>query len=171
MLPRPWIVRGVDIEPLCKGVLVEMARRSSMKLEPADHDESLAFLLGEVVVLDRKYDAGRAGIVFAPWLYQRLRWAIVDHWRSFYGRQGQHRLPDSSAEAHWEHDHGELRRDRLEQIVGEVAGDRGDHGASDLCRVLSRRHREVDEAKRAMGLAVPRGAKGRDPRPARAAGA
>jgi hypothetical protein len=28
MLPRAWIVRGVDIEPLCKGVLVECLRKT-----------------------------------------------------------------------------------------------------------------------------------------------
>ncbi|SRR6266496_3144756 len=96
MLPAVWTLRDVeDVEELCVGVLAEATRRLCRPLERCDLEESLAFLLGEVVVLDRVYDPARVGIVFRPWLYQRLRFRLVDHWRTTFGRHGEKRVPDN----------------------------------------------------------------------------
>src|SRR5438128_239597 len=52
MLPAVWAIDGVpDLELLCRGVLREQSAKSGVVLEPADFDEWLAFLLGEVHVL------------------------------------------------------------------------------------------------------------------------
>jgi hypothetical protein len=115
MLPRPWYVRGVDVEPLCRGVLKEMTRRHSKQLEPADFEESLGFLLGEVVVLDRRYDSTRGG-TFTGYLYDRLRFRLQDYWRSTDGRHGEKRV----------HPDGDLGPDRVGEAAGGDPADRTD---------------------------------------------
>ena len=94
MLPRIWSVRDVvDVEMLCRGALAEQLRRTNVDPSPADYDEALAYLLGEVVVLEQRFEE-RPGIQFRPWLYSMLRRRVIDYWRSWYGRNGQHRIPD-----------------------------------------------------------------------------
>jgi hypothetical protein len=114
MLRTVWTIRdehGVvlveDVEALCRGVLRKRAganyeRRAdrtpaAVRLEPIDWRDSLAFLLGEVVILERQYDPTRAGIVFRAWLFQQLQWRLIDEWRRRFGRHGQHRVADTGA--------------------------------------------------------------------------
>lgn len=97
MLSRTWTLRDVeDVEMLCRGALAEMLRRCNLDLEPVDYDDTLAFLLGEVVTLERRFDAKVAekpGLIFRPWLFQQVKSRAVDYWRSWFGRQGQKRPP------------------------------------------------------------------------------
>jgi hypothetical protein len=93
--PSTARVLVADVEGLCRGALADAQRRGAVSrdLETGDWVEVLGFLFGEVIVLARRYDPGRRGIEFRPWLYERLRLRAVDATRWLYGRQGQHRVP------------------------------------------------------------------------------
>jgi hypothetical protein len=110
MLPRLWAVRDVaDVEMLCRGALAELLRRTNVTLEAVDYDATLAFMLGEVVVLEARFAEkikAKPGLIFRPWLYQQVTGKAIDHWRSWFGRQGQKRLPDTSAVSPTEDDDG-----------------------------------------------------------------
>lgn len=123
MLPDVWPLHDVaDVEALCRGVIAERTGDHGRRygLESCDFDEALAFLLGEVVVLERVYDFTRAGIQFRPWLYVRLGWKLIDFWRSFYGRHGEKRVFDERV-ADAEHDVGAdgWRVDPVDQVEDE----------------------------------------------------
>lgn len=106
-----------NTEGLCRGVLKELTRGLSEPVEDADWVDSLGFLLGETVVLAAKYPRGRPGFVFRAWLYQRLCWALIDHWRRTWGRHGEKRVAD-------------LRK--LEDVYRQAGVDDGDRPAARL---------------------------------------
>lgn len=87
-----------DVEGICRGVIDEMCSRLGVELEEVDWDDSLNALLAAAVVLHRSYDpAKRNGTgSFEGYLYDRLRFRLVDHWRSpaGFGRRGQFRVFD-----------------------------------------------------------------------------
>lgn len=91
-----WVLRDVDdVEALVLGVIRETVQSvGHERLLDADRDELHAALLEQVVVLDAAFDETRPGIVFRPWLYQRLRWAAIDFVRSWIGRRGEKRVVD-----------------------------------------------------------------------------
>lgn len=118
MLPEVWAIqapgpngRVEDVEALCAGALVEVCRRQGKTLAEIDGDDSLRFLLGEVVVLYGKYDpAKRHGSgSFAGYLYDRLRFRLIDYWRTRDGRNGEKRV--ISARGH-DIDNGDSELDR-----------------------------------------------------------
>lgn len=63
-------------------------------LSPADREELRDALFERVVILTCHYDPDRVGIVFRPWLYQRLRFAAIDALREWHGRNGHKRVVD-----------------------------------------------------------------------------
>lgn len=70
-----------DLEALCRGVL---KAGGGGQLERADFDEALDYLLESVFVVAQRFDETRRGIVFRPWLFQRLRWRLMDWFREEY---------------------------------------------------------------------------------------
>ena len=103
MLPTPWILSdGSSAEAICRGVLVAAIRGGSAPrdFQDADFAESLGFLLGETFVLIRQFDSGRGNARrLGAYLYDRLRYRLIDYWRSWYGRNGQKRVADLSFHA------------------------------------------------------------------------
>lgn len=80
-----------DVEKLCVAVLEEQIRRKPSSAFYVDRAESLGFLLGEADTLAAKWD-GRGTLI--GFLFDRLRYALMEHWRKwrrFYGigRNGQ----------------------------------------------------------------------------------
>lgn len=125
-----------NVEGLCRSILDRGARRLARRLEPADYEESLSFLLGEVVVLADKYDPERA-TSFGDFLHARLGFRLVDSWRRFYGSSGHKRVVDLGALERARRDAGveadgrtEQADDRLEACVEEIVV-----GYADLSRV------------------------------------
>lgn len=149
MLPTVWTLRDVaDVEALCRGVIAEVAGPQGLaRLEPCDYEDSLAFLLAEAVVLNERYDSTRVGIVFRPWLYQRLRWALVDEWRRTFGRHGEKRIPDTRLREQ------RLRDAGIDDPGGPGAGD-ADPGADRLDVALIPRpgDHEADRLAVILGL-------------------
>lgn len=90
--PAPWDPGVSDVEHLCRAVLVESLKRYHMPVSDQDFQDALAHLLGEVAVLHAGYVVA-PGRELGPFLYQRLRLRLIDHWRKWYGRDGRHRLP------------------------------------------------------------------------------
>jgi hypothetical protein len=133
MLAGVWALRDVsDVEALCRGVLGESLRRASVELEPADFDESLAFLLGQTVELERKFD-GRPGIKFRPWLYNELRRDLIDYWRSWYGRSGQKRVPEDDPNAPVGGDHTGIDPPDPHDDPGDSRLERSARSVTDNC--------------------------------------
>jgi len=103
MLPQVWNLTAGgqlarNVEGLCRGVLNAKIRNAGMRLEPCDYDESLAFLLGEAAIQADIFDPSRGcDLELEPWLYTRLTLRLIDHWRSFYGRNGAKRVPSQAA--------------------------------------------------------------------------
>jgi hypothetical protein len=64
------MVRGVLGSAIGRGRLPSLSER--------DYAEILGFLLGEVVVISKRYDPGRRGIEFRPWLYALLSLRVVE---------------------------------------------------------------------------------------------
>lgn len=130
-LAGPLVLHGVDVEPLCLGVLEEMIRRSAMRehLQHADREEALAFLLAECWVLSRKFDPARR-VPFRLYAYGTLRHRLVDFWRKWYGSAGQKRPlgPDARCD-----------RDRLEPSEPESTGDAASLGGVGLRWALGER--------------------------------
>ena len=124
-LPAVWRLEApgpngvvADVEALCVAVVEEYVERNAAPSQYVDRDLLLGFALGEAVVLHSKYDpAKRHGSgSFSGYLYDRLRFRLVDFVRSWYGRQGQHRLSS------FEHD-GDAGDARLGEPVAESAED------------------------------------------------
>lgn len=154
MLQSRWELRDVpDVERLCRAVIREQTGASHdrggdrgrgpngarpgngtrIRLELADHDEALAYLLGEVVTLERRYVHFEGGS-FRGYLFYRLRFAFKDWLRSFYGRHGQHRLiaPELAV------------RPRDLRVAGEPVDDSAADWADDLGGLYGGADRGVD---------------------------
>lgn len=175
MLPSPWAVtfRATgevvqDVESLARGVMG--VEGWPAYLEPADNDELLTHLLGEVIVAETKYTR-RDGIEARPWLFQRLRFRARD-WRDrFYGHNGQHR---TLAEIpNWTDDDGEHGHTHVDGqsgvgvgsfgSPGEAPGDRGDVGTDALRGLLEGGYRPLLREIETLGLGPPPGARGSTP--------
>src|SRR6266496_2122431 len=83
-----------DVEELVLGVLTEAVVKLREPLPPADFEEAMCALFERVIRLQRQYDPPSAGIEFRPFVFQRLRFATTDHFRSWCGRHGEKRVPD-----------------------------------------------------------------------------
>lgn len=162
MLPTVWAVRDVtDVESLCRGVIARQRAAAPQDFSPADFDETLGWLLGEVIVLEARFEQ-RPGIIFRPWLFQRLCWAVIDHWRSFYGRNGQHRVPPlppiEGDDDSWDVEQRDPMDDdrsgasRLERVVAEFTVDPPDARDVALRWVLTDGDREALRTQRRLGL-------------------
>jgi hypothetical protein len=158
-----------DVEALARGVLG--VERWPAGLEQADNDELLAFLLGEAVVLERRYDR-RDGIQARPWLFQRLRWRSRDWRDAFYrGDVVELDLGPLASDDNASDDRPDAGRnlDRRARVWGGVAGgapgaspgDRGDARPDALGRLLEGGNREVLREIEALGLGPPPRARGR----------
>jgi len=81
-------------------------------------------------VLEQRFEE-RPGIQFRPWLYSMLRRRVIDYWRSWYGRNGQHRIPTDDPNAlagEWvgidpTDPNDDSRDSRLERAAAQVAED------------------------------------------------
>jgi hypothetical protein len=137
-LPAVWSVRTVsDCEAFCQEIVETTIRRQAMpRLEPCDAAEAIAFLLGQVVILDQQFDGEQQRkpyLRFDLWLRTALACDLIDFWRSpaGFGRHGQHRtaaaaeqgLDDRAAEhGGWDDDAAAAGSDRLDPAtVGDPA--------------------------------------------------
>lgn len=158
MLPGVWdyehprtseVVRNV--EGLCRSVLDRAVGKLPRRLEAADYDESLAYLLAEVILLADKYDPARSSGL-GDYLSARLGFRLIDFWRRFYGASGQKRVVDPAIGEQARRDAGvdayrggtasETPDDRLEARVEELV-----IGRADLSRVRRSQHGAVREAR------------------------
>lgn len=143
-LPRKWAVRNVnDVEAFCQRVVERACQRSRMpRLERADLAEAIGHLLGQVAILDQQFDAKQAAkpyLIFDLWLWRELTCDLIDFWRTFYGRQGQHRVtalppPTGHNDDEWfidqrdPLDEDDAGASRLERVVAELTVDPPDVG-------------------------------------------
>jgi hypothetical protein len=110
-----------DVEGMCRGVLASaIGRRRIPPLDDGDYNEAIGFLLGEVVIIARRYDPTRRGIEFRPWLYSILSRRAPEACRWLYGRRGQHRV---AVDLNGDLDDGD---DGTPQLGGAASGDPGD---------------------------------------------
>ena len=175
MLPSLWAVRDVaDVEMLCRGALAEQLRRTNVDPSPTDYDEALAYLLGEVVVLEQRFEE-RPGIQFRPWLYSMLRRRVIDYWRSWYGRNGQHRIIDQRPAEQGRADRLEAigssdgivdtdgpRPDRLDGAVARGEGGSPEDWPDAVRGLLGERDSAVARAERRLGFGPDPNPPGRD---------
>lgn len=157
---------SIEVESLCRGVLKRLAPGVSPPLEPCEHDDALAFLLGEIFVQASLYDATRAGIRPRPWLFDRIGLRLIDEWRRVFGRNGQRRPALSATGAHHRGgmnvesglrlDLRDPRMDRLEQATATLSSDRSTDWPDDLERLYARGDRETLREERRLGLDTPR---------------
>lgn len=146
MLPAVWQLERhgqvVDnVEGLCRAVLNRAASRLQQPLEDADYQESLAFLLGEVVVITEERWPPRRDRYpsLGAYLSIALPTALVDHWRSVYGRNGMKRV---------------LPADALEQAARDRGAD--DSGGAISEPIDERWDARVEEAACEVGLLIAR---------------
>jgi hypothetical protein len=150
---------SIEIEGLCLGVLKRLEPGVQPPLEPCERDDALAFLLGEVYVQARLYDASRAGTAIRTtgrtparsWLFDRIGKRLIDEWRSrrCFGRAGQYRAPVRV-------DDDDLGMDRLESAPAAIASDCPEAGPDDLERLYARGDRETLREERRLGLDTDR---------------
>lgn len=194
-LPTVWVLRGADVpalaatasrahvvvvddvELLCASIVVDQSRSDAPYVpgELADLYEALGFLLGRVVELLPRYDPARGRVVYDPWtqgfkawLHSELGLDLIDQWRSWYGRNGQKRLPSAARvnteEADGREDPYDGRSGRERRSRGAlpaVEGDRRDARGDALRGLLEGGDREVLREVEALGLGEAGGARGR----------
>lgn len=96
--PPDWRIdrdqQVLNVEALCRAVLNRTAARLTRPLEPAEYDEALLFLLGEVVVIAlQRWPPRRAKYpVLGAYISIALPSALIDHFRWYYGRDGHKRV-------------------------------------------------------------------------------
>lgn len=172
--PQPLPAHHVvdDVEALCRGVIREITGANPLSAD--DVEQMLSELLTQVVVLTRKYDRARAGIVFRPWLYRELRWAGIDYLRGWFGRRGEKRVIDErvgeSGLRDSGLDDGAHGADRLDGAASSGASDSPQDRASDLGWLYARGDRATLREERRMGFDEGAGAAPRDCRAGARAG-
>lgn len=164
MLPTVWTLRDVaDVESLVRGVAAELVGKTRSGVPEADYDELVAALFEQVVVLDRRFDSERVGILFRPWLYVQLRRRAIDFLRSWRGRKGEKAVVRAESA-----DAGDPREDRLEPTLSEGDGVAADDRPSSFGGLLHCRDRSVAWERRRMGQGKDQRAPRRDHEGARA---
>lgn len=134
------------MEPLCRGVANEVARKEDLVLEEIEYEDALDFLLVQAHVVHQAFDPARK----VPWrlyAYGNLRFDLIDFWRSAagFGARGQHRVARS--------DPGE--RNRLEHMSATTGGEDPDSdraGPGSFARILDDRSSRVRWEKRRLGF-------------------
>lgn len=172
--------RVEDVDALIAGVTHETETRAREHISPADRDLLISELYATTVALANRFEP-RSGIVFRPWLYQRLRFAAIDFLRSWNGRKGEKRATDDRYLDAALRDAGgddlaaaaDVRSHHANPVGGAAAagaGDRPEDWADDLGRLYARGDRDTVRAERELGLDEAGGAEGGDrPAGARAA--
>jgi DNA-directed RNA polymerase specialized sigma24 family protein len=150
-LHRVW----PDLEQLCRGAIAQVRNRGigPSDLQPAEFEDTLRHLLGEVVLAIRAYAPKEDGR-FGAWLFERLCWRCVDYWRSYHGRRGEKRvLPDDGSE-----------RDASGMAAAEPAfeGDSGGVGRLLFGGPFGYGDRDVLEEKRRLGVTAAQLRQARD---------
>jgi hypothetical protein len=196
-LPAVWVLHGADVpalaavvsrsrvvvcddvELLCASIVVEQSRldESYVPTETSDLYEALGFLLGRVVEVLPRYDPTKGRRIHDPWtagfrawLHNELAFDLIDHWRSWFGRFGQKRMPmylddvdmmrrESNFGEEYDGRGGRERRSRGALTKG--ASDSGDVGGDALRGLLEGGDREVLREVEALGLGAAAGARGR----------
>lgn len=157
-----------DVAALIAGVARETETRARETLSLADRDLLVSELYAATVALANRFQP-RPGIVFRPWLYQRLRFAAIDFLRSWNGRKGEKRATDDTYYNARLADAGvDDRTHRVDPLGGSAAqgtGDRQEDWADPLGRLYARGDRDTVRAERELGLDTACGTTGGD-RPA-----
>lgn len=153
-----------DVEAVCVAVVDEVTRRWKRDLRSAEWDDAIAHLLGEAHVLHRLYDpAKRHGSgSFAGYLYDRLRYRLIDYWRHLDGkngfRAGRETPVDFTLIDHYQDDQpgsADVGALRLQQLAGAAFVDRED--------AVGRLHAAADRVGHGSVVGVGRPAGGRPP--------
>ena len=170
---RAHTVVLADVETLCASIVVEKERgaESYIPHESADLYEALGFLLGRTIEVLPRYDPTKGRRLHDPWtggfkawLYDELAYDLIDHWRSWNGRNGQKRmLPTGrslidhdggveSASGSDVHDGRSQRERRSRGALAEDQSDSGDVGGDALRGLLEGGDRAVLREVAALGL-------------------
>lgn len=83
-----------NVEGLCRKILNAANDRLPERLEWADYDESLGYLLGRAVELVPRYRPRDQRSQLGAWLKQELHWDLLDYWERVHGRKGEKRVVD-----------------------------------------------------------------------------
>jgi len=173
-----------DVETLCASIVVDVSRSDApyVPTETSDLYEGLGFLLGRVCEVLPRYDPTRGRAVHDPWtagfkawLHDELTLDLIDQWRSWFGRNGQKRMPARSAfvdrdgiseEATSEgrddvHDGRSARERRSRGALTEDQSDSGNAGSDALRGLLESGDRAVLREVEALGLGTAGRARGR----------
>lgn len=98
LLPAVWrlVAPGAngavdDVEALVVGAAAEVFRRNPGIAATLTRDDAVEHLLGEVWPLFTRYDPAKqnGSASLSGYLYDRLRFRLLDHWRKQFGRNGQ----------------------------------------------------------------------------------
>lgn len=84
-----------NVEGLCRKILNAANDRLPERLEWADYDESLGYLLGRAVELIPRYRPRDSRSQLGAWLKQELAWDLLDMWERVHGRHGEKRVVDT----------------------------------------------------------------------------
>lgn len=153
-----------DVEGLIHGVIDRVA--TSNGLGHADLDELFGHLCERVLVLTPAYDRSRAvragRLVFRAWLFLELRRDAIDFLRSWFGRQGQKRVADTTVSRFDDDERDDPRSGRLAGAASQSEGDRAEDWADALGWLYARGDRATVREERRLGLDEGPGAALRD---------
>lgn len=123
-----------DGEVFVRRVLQKVLAKEALPVERVDLEDALAVLFRQLWRTSETYDS-RSHIRFRVYAYTALYQDAIDHFRSDWGRHGQHRVYDPRGA---EHDgDGAAGADRLDGAASRDPGDDPDSWASDAGGLLA----------------------------------
>src|SRR6266511_2760899 len=149
-----------NVEELCIGVIELQSRKLKEPLQNDDYLLSLEHLFERVVVVLPRYapPPDRPGLQFRPWLFNELRWDLVDFWRSWFGRHGEKRIVDQRdnglADEFDDDDGGAAASNQLVGALPSREGDLATSRSPELLRALLHPDRATLRAERGLGFST-----------------
>lgn len=131
--PDPRLVDGEDF---ARRVLQKVLAKENLPVEQVDLEDALSVLIRQLWVTSAKYDS-RSHVRFRVYAYLELYNDAIDHFRSEWGRNGQHRVHDQRVTNGGSERDGAAFVDRPDSVASRDPGDDPDDWATDLGGLLT----------------------------------